>query len=94
MGRQFFKELLSLFPFGKQDTIHFLRLRGSSPFSKLVLMVLLIICFRYGQKTLKNLAGKPSIPGADFTKGLKPGFRLKFKTLVLNSVKNGLSQWA
>ena len=33
-------------------------------------------------------------PGADFTKGLKPGFGLKFKTLVLNSVKNVLSQWA
>ena len=33
-------------------------------------------------------------PGADFTKGLKPGFGLKFKTLVLNSVKNVLSQQA
>ena len=32
--------------------------------------------------------------GADFTKGLKPGFGLKFKTLVLNSVKNVLSQRA
>ena len=43
--------------------------------------------------------------GADFTNGLKPGFGLKFKTLVLNSVKNvsvgldlmdfikGLSSW-
>ena len=26
--------------------------------------------------------------GADFTNGLKPSFGLKFKTLVLNSVKN------
>ena len=34
-------------------------------------------------------------PGADFTNGLiKPGFGLKFKTLVLNSVKNVLSQRA
>ena len=33
-------------------------------------------------------------PGADFTKGLNPGFGLKFKTLVLNSVKNVLSQQA
>ena len=32
--------------------------------------------------------------GADFTNGLKPGFGLKFKTLVLNSVKNVLSQRA
>ena len=32
--------------------------------------------------------------GADFTNRLKPGFGLKFKTLVLNSVKNVLSQWA
>ena len=35
-----------------------------------------------------------SYPGADFTNGLKPGFGLKFKTLVLNSVKNVLSQRA
>ena len=34
------------------------------------------------------------IPGADFTKGLKPVLGLKFKTLVLNSVKNVLSQQA
>ena len=33
-------------------------------------------------------------PGADFTKGLKPVLGLKFKTLVLNSVKNVLSQQA
>ena len=33
-------------------------------------------------------------PGADFTNGLKPSFGLKFKTLVLNSVKNVLSQRA
>ena len=33
-------------------------------------------------------------PGADFTNGLKPGFGLKFKTLVLNSVKNVLSRRA
>ena len=33
-------------------------------------------------------------PGADFTKGLKPDFGLKFKTLVLNSGKKVLSQWA
>ena len=32
--------------------------------------------------------------GADFTNGLKPVFGLKFKTLVLNSVKNVLSQRA
>ena len=32
--------------------------------------------------------------GADFTKGLKPDFGLKFKTLVLNSGKNVLSQRA
>ena len=32
--------------------------------------------------------------GADFTNELKPGFGLKFRTLVLNSVKNVLSQWA
>ena len=57
MGRQFFKELLSLFPFGKYDSMHCLRLRGSFPFSKLVLMVLFIICFRYGQKTLKIRLG-------------------------------------
>ena len=31
--------------------------------------------------------------GANFTNGLKSGFGLKFKTLVLNSVKNVLSQW-
>ena len=35
-----------------------------------------------------------SAPGADFTNGLKPGFGLKFKTLVLNSVKNVLRQRA
>ena len=34
------------------------------------------------------------IPGADFTNGLKPGLGLKFKTLVLNSIKNVLSQRA
>ena len=34
------------------------------------------------------------LPGADFTNGLKPSFGLKFKTLVLNSVKNVLSQRA
>ena len=42
------------------------------------------------------------LSGADFTKGLKPDFGLKFKTLVLNSGKNVhkgaksmdlLSQW-
>ena len=33
-------------------------------------------------------------PGADFTNGLKSDFGLKFKTLVLNSVKNVLSQRA
>ena len=33
-------------------------------------------------------------PGADFTNRLKSGFGLKFKTLVLNSVKNVLSQCA
>ena len=37
---------------------------------------------------------KPTYFKADFTKGLKPGFGLKFKTLVLNSVKNVLSQQA
>ena len=36
----------------------------------------------------------PVNPGADFTNGLKSGFGLKFKTLVLNSVKNVLSQQA
>ena len=35
-----------------------------------------------------------SIPGADFTKGLKSRFRLKFKTLVLNFVKRMLSLWS
>ena len=34
------------------------------------------------------------VTGADFTNRLKPGFGLKFKTLVLNFVKNVLSQWA
>ena len=29
-------------------------------------------------------------PGADFTKGLKSRFRLKFKTLVLNFVKRNI----
>ena len=33
-------------------------------------------------------------PRADFMNGLKPGFGLKFKTLVLNSVKNVLSHRA
>ena len=32
--------------------------------------------------------------GADFTKGLKSRFRLKFKTLVLNFVKTMLSLWS
>ena len=32
--------------------------------------------------------------GADFTKGLKSRFRLKFKTLVLNFVKTLLSLWS
>ena len=34
------------------------------------------------------------IPGADFTKGLKSRFRLKFKTLGLNFVKRMLSLWS
>ena len=33
-------------------------------------------------------------PGADFTKGLKSRFRLKFKTLVLNFVNRMLSLWS
>ena len=32
--------------------------------------------------------------GADFTKGLKSRFRLKFKTLVLNFVNRMLSPWS
>ena len=36
----------------------------------------------------------PYTTGADFTKVLKPDFGLKFKTLVLNSSKNVLSQRA
>ena len=33
-------------------------------------------------------------PGADFTKGLKSRFRLKFKSLVLNFVNRMLSLWS
>ena len=33
-------------------------------------------------------------PRADFTKGLKPRFRLKFETLVLNFVNRMLSLWS
>ena len=33
-------------------------------------------------------------PAADFTKGLKPRFGLKFKTLVLNVVNRMLSLWS
>ena len=41
---------------------------------------------------MSNIYESISCPGADFTNGLKSGFGLKFKTLVLNSVKNVLSQ--
>ena len=37
---------------------------------------------------------KSHVSGADFTKGLKPRFRLKFETLVLNFVNRMLSLWS
>ena len=45
-------------------------------------------CMTWWQSHIK------SWPGAYFTKGLKPDFGLKFKTLVVNSGKNVLSQRA
>ena len=39
-------------------------------------------------------SGLHTFPGADFTKGLKSSFRLKFKTLVLNFINRMLSLWS
>ena len=43
---------------------------------------------------IKCEANTCHIPGADFTKGLKSRFTLKFKTLVLNFVNRMLSLWS
>ena len=52
------------------------------------------ICIFLYKIKLRECVMQGNSTGADFTKGLKPDFGLKFKTLVLNSGKNVLSQRA
>ena len=50
------------------------------------------LCDASVDAVVPNMCKNFDYSGADFTKGLKPDFGLKFKTLVLNSGKNVLSQ--
>ena len=49
---------------------------------------------RGSEKPFEVIMYEKKISGADFTKGLKPRFTLKFKTLVLNFVNRMSSLWS